>query len=49
MAHLKQQFKDALSSIEPRDDKANAPEAHKLVREALLADDMLAEYGAKPC
>ena len=37
MAHLKQQFKDALSSIEPGDDKANAPEAHRLVRDALEA------------
>jgi len=45
MAHLKQQFKDALSSIEPGDDKANAPEAHRLVREALAADTKLAEYG----
>lgn len=45
MAHLKQQFKDALSAIEPGDDKANAPEAHKQVRAALEADPLLAGYG----
>lgn len=45
MAHLKQQFKDALSAIEPDDDKANAPEAHLLVRGALEADASLTEYG----
>jgi hypothetical protein len=48
MAHLKQQFKDALSSIEPGDDKTNAPEAHRLVRDALEADSKLAEYGVSP-
>lgn len=48
MAHLKQQFKDALSSVEPGDDKANAPEAHRLVREALTADSKLSGYGANP-
>ena len=48
MAHLKQQFKDALSSIEPGDDKANAPEAHQLVRDALEADAKLTEYGVHP-
>ncbi|MFD3456984.1 nucleotidyltransferase [Streptomyces sp. NPDC058691] len=48
MAHLKQQFKDALSSIEPGDDKTNAPEAHRLVRDALEADMKLAEYGVSP-
>lgn len=48
MAHLKQQSKDALSSIEPGDDKANAPEAHRLVRDALEADAKLAEYGVDP-
>lgn len=48
MAHLKQQFKDALSSIEPGDDKANAPEAHQLVRDALEADTKLTEYGVDP-
>ena len=48
MAHLKQQFKDALSSIEPGADKANAPEAHLLVREALAADAKLADYGVDP-
>ncbi len=48
MAHLKQQFRDALSSIEPGDDKANAPEAHQLVRDALAADSRLMEYGVSP-
>lgn len=48
MARLIQQFKDALSSIEPGDDKANAPEAHKLVRDVLMADAKLTEYGADP-
>lgn len=48
MAHLKQQFKDALSSIEPCDDKTNAPEAHRLVRDALEADANLTEYGVSP-
>lgn len=48
MAHLNQQFKDALSSIEPGDDKTNAPEAHRLVRDALEADAKLAEYGVSP-
>lgn len=48
MAHLKQQFKDALSSIEPGDDKANAPEAHRRVRDALEADAKLADYGVSP-
>lgn len=48
MAHLKQQFNDALSSIEPGDDKTNAPAAHRLVRDALEADANLAEYGVTP-
>ncbi|MFD7225531.1 nucleotidyltransferase [Streptomyces sp. NPDC059892] len=48
MAHLKQQFKEALSSIEPGDDKTNAPEAHRLVRDALEADPKLAQYGVSP-
>ncbi len=48
MAHLKQQFKDALSSIEPGDDKTNAPEAHRLVRDALEADSKLAGCGVSP-
>lgn len=48
MAHLKQQFRDALSSIEPGDDKANAPEAHNLVRDALQADPTLSGYGVSP-
>jgi hypothetical protein len=48
VAHLKQQFKDALSSIEPGKDKANAPEAHQLVRQVLEADPKLAEYGVNP-
>jgi hypothetical protein len=48
MAHLKQQFKEALSSIEPGDDKTNAPEAHRLVRDILEADPKLTEYGVSP-
>ncbi|WP_442542619.1 SMODS domain-containing nucleotidyltransferase [Arthrobacter sp. KN11-1C] len=48
MAHLKQQFKDALRSVEPGDDKVNAPEAHQLVRQALEADSKLLEYGVSP-
>jgi hypothetical protein len=48
MAHLKQQFKDALSSIEPGDDKTNAPEAHQQVRSALEADPTLSGYGITP-
>lgn len=48
MAHLKQQFKDALGQIEPGADKANAPEAHELVRAALEADPVLASYGINP-
>lgn len=48
MAHLRQQFKDALSSIEPGADRANAPAAHQLVREALMADAKLVEYGIDP-
>lgn len=48
MARLRQQFKDALSAIEPGDDKTNAPEAHPQVRFALHTDPTLAEYGIKP-
>ncbi|MBN9493074.1 nucleotidyltransferase [bacterium] len=46
MAHLRKQFAEALHNIEPDDeDKANAPEAHKAVREALEADPTLKSYG----
>lgn len=48
MAHLIQQFKDALTSIEPAADKTNAPEAHQLVRQVLSADAQLAAYGVDP-
>ena len=48
MAHLKQQFKDALSKIEPGADKSNAPETHKQVRAALEADPILVKYGIDP-
>jgi hypothetical protein len=48
LAHLKQQFKDALSNIEPQSDKSNAPEAHKQVRAALEADPKLVSYGIDP-
>lgn len=45
MAHLKQQFNEALTAIEPGDDKENAREAHRLVRQVLEADSQLASYG----
>jgi hypothetical protein len=45
VAHLKQQFKDALVVIEPGKDKSDAPEAHKQVRAALEADPVLSGYG----
>jgi hypothetical protein len=45
MARLKKQFKTALSKIEPGADKANAVEAHRLVRDALAADPTLALCG----
>ena len=48
MAHLKQQFADALRSIEPDDDKVHAPEAHQQVRDVLMADATLSEYGVDP-
>ena len=48
MAHLRQQFKDALSWIEPGSDKINAPSAHQQVRDVLEADPRLAEYGINP-
>jgi hypothetical protein len=48
MAHLRQQFRDALGAIEPGDDKVNAPEAHRLVRDALEADATLVGYGVSP-
>lgn len=48
MAHLRQQFRNALSAIEPLDDKTNAPEAHRLVRDALESDAKLASYGVSP-
>ena len=35
MAHLRQQFKDALGNIEPSNaDKSNAPKAHQQVPQA---------------
>src|SRR3546814_18250526 len=48
MAHLKQQLKDALSSIEPRDENAKAPEAPCSVPNALVAGAEAAAYGAYP-
>lgn len=46
MAHLRKQFAEALRNVEPDDDdKSNAPEAHKAVREALEADPTLKSYG----
>lgn len=35
MAHLKQQFRDALSAIEPGEDTTSGPEAHRLVRDTV--------------
>lgn len=48
MAHLPTQFKKALENIEPKADKVNAPDAHKQVRAALEADDLLSSYGIDP-
>lgn len=48
VAHLKQQFRDALQAIEPGDDKVNAPDAHQQVRAALRDDPVLTEYGIDP-
>lgn len=50
MANLPTQFMKALSNIEPgsngsKDDKANAQEAHRLVRDVLEADQTLRDYG----
>lgn len=46
MAHLRNQFAEALHNIEPEDeDKANASNAHKAVREVLEADPTLKSYG----
>jgi hypothetical protein len=48
MAHLRSQFNSALTAIEPDVDKANAPEAHTRVRQALEADPLLSSYGIDP-
>jgi hypothetical protein len=46
---LPDQFKTALSNIEPSDeDKTNAPNAHEDVRNVLEDDDTLAEWGIDP-
>lgn len=45
MSVLSKQFRDALSTIEPRDDAVHAGEAHASVREVLAADDELMEWG----
>lgn len=45
MALLIGEFSTALSRIEPSADRENAPEAHKLVREVLEGDAVLASYG----
>ena len=45
MPPLPDQFKDALSTIEPEDDVENAPEAHKEVRDALERSQELREAG----
>lgn len=48
MAHLRSQFDSALTAIEPDTDKANAPDAHTQVRQALEADGLLKSYGIDP-
>lgn len=49
MPQLTTQFGEALRNIEPTDDdKANAPAAHQEVREALLADETLSDWGLDP-
>lgn len=46
---LTTQFAEALRGIEPTgEDKANAPAAHGEVRDALLADETLANWGLNP-
>ena len=48
MAHLRPQFAEAMSKIEPKADKENAPIAHQAVRDALRSDGTLSEYGVDP-
>lgn len=48
MSYLREQFKEALSNIEPGEDKTNAPDAHRAVRNALEADATLSDYGVDP-
>lgn len=49
MPQLTTQFAEALRGIEPTgEDKANAPAAHGEVRDALLADETLANWGLNP-
>jgi hypothetical protein len=49
VAILSSQFSKALESIEPSsDDKTNAPEAHKAVRNVLTSADELTEWGLNP-
>lgn len=49
MPQLATQFKAALTNIEPtEDDKTNAPQAHQDVREALMGDDTLKDWGLNP-
>lgn len=49
MAILSAQFSKALEKIEPSaEDKANAPEAHMAVRDALTSADELKEWGLNP-
>ncbi len=48
MAILATCFKDALSAIEPDEDKENAATAHAEVRDMLTADDGLSKLGIDP-
>lgn len=48
MATLAGRFDDALTTIEPDDDKANAATAHAEVRDVLEADEGLAKLGIDP-
>src|SRR3546814_15614379 len=48
MSDLNELVQGVVSSIEPRDGKANAPDVQRSGREALVADAKLTEYGVNP-
>ncbi|HKO30432.1 MAG TPA: nucleotidyltransferase [Nitrospiraceae bacterium] len=48
MTELAPYFKEALSTIEPDDDKENAATAHAEVRDVLIADEGLKDLGIDP-